>query len=64
MTSVAQTALKVACPACITVNRIDDARRGDAPKCGRCGALLLDGTPVELKPQYRRPPGHAELWGL
>jgi len=48
MTSAAQTALKVACPACLTANRIDDARRGDAPKCGRCGAALLDGTPVEL----------------
>jgi thioredoxin 2 len=48
MTSAAQTALKVACPACLTANRIDDARRGDAPKCGRCGAPLLEGTPVEL----------------
>jgi len=48
MTSAAQTALKVACPACLTANRIENARRGDAPKCGRCGAPLLDGTPVEL----------------
>ena len=48
MSAAAQTALKVACPACLTANRIDDARRGDAPKCGRCGAPLLDGAPVEL----------------
>jgi thioredoxin 2 len=48
MTSVAQTALKVACPACLTANRVDGERRGDAPRCGRCGAPLLDGAPVEL----------------
>jgi len=46
--STAVTLLKVACPACRTANRIDGARRGDGPKCGRCGALLLDGRPAEL----------------
>jgi len=46
--STAATLLKVACPACHTANRIDDTRRGDGPKCGRCGALLLDGRPAEL----------------
>jgi thioredoxin 2 len=40
--------LKVACPACLTANRVDDARVADAPKCGKCGAPLLDGKPVEL----------------
>jgi thioredoxin 2 len=44
----AATLLKVACPACQTANRVDSERRGDGPKCGRCGALLLDGRPAEL----------------
>jgi len=48
MSATAATALKVACPACLTANRIDAARRGDAPRCGQCGAALLDGKPVEL----------------
>jgi thioredoxin 2 len=38
----------VACPACLTGNRVAGARAGDGPKCGRCGAPLLDGKPVEL----------------
>lgn len=45
--SATATLLKVACPACLTANRVDEARRGHGPKCGRCGAALLDGTPVE-----------------
>jgi thioredoxin 2 len=40
--------LRIACPACLTGNRVDGARLGDGPKCGRCGALLLDGRPAEL----------------
>ena len=46
--NTAATLLKVACPACLTANRVDGERRGDGPKCGRCGAALLDGKPVEL----------------
>ena len=42
------TLLSVACPACLTANRVDEARRGDGPKCGRCGAPLLDGHPAEV----------------
>jgi thioredoxin 2 len=41
------TPLSIACPACLTANRVDEARRGDGAKCGRCGAPLLDGHPVE-----------------
>jgi len=48
MTAAAATKLRIACPACLTANRVDSERRGDAPKCGRCGAPLLDGTPLEL----------------
>jgi len=38
----------VACPACLTGNRVAADRLGDGPKCGHCGAALLDGKPVEL----------------
>jgi thioredoxin 2 len=40
--------LKLACPSCLTVNRVPAARLGDEPKCGKCGALLLDAAPVAL----------------
>jgi thioredoxin 2 len=45
--SATATLVAVACPSCLTANRVDETRRGDGPKCGRCGALLLDGRPVE-----------------
>ncbi|MFN3973428.1 MAG: thioredoxin TrxC [Gemmobacter sp.] len=38
----------VACPACSAVNRVPDARLAEAPKCGRCGAALFQGRPVDL----------------
>ena len=38
----------VACPACLTGNRVAEDRLGDQPKCGQCGAALLDGKPLEL----------------
>jgi thioredoxin 2 len=41
----------VACPACLKANRIPVARLGDGPKCGGCGAPLLDGKPVALDEQ-------------
>jgi thioredoxin 2 len=37
-----------ACPACGTPNRVPAARLGDDPKCGQCGAPVLDGKPVAL----------------
>lgn len=40
--------LLVACAKCGTANRVPEARLGDAPKCGRCGAPLLDGQPAAL----------------
>jgi thioredoxin 2 len=49
MTEAAATGiLHVACPACLQANRLPAARAGDAPKCGRCGAPLLDGTVAEV----------------
>ena len=38
----------VACPHCAATNRIPTERLADDPVCGRCGAALLDGHPVEL----------------
>ena len=44
----AEAMLLVACPACLTGNRVPRERLGEAPQCGQCGAALLDGTPVAL----------------
>jgi thioredoxin 2 len=41
--------VQVACPACLAANRVPAARIGEQPKCGKCGARLLDGAPVELR---------------
>jgi thioredoxin 2 len=41
--------VQVACPACLAANRVPAARLGEDPKCGKCGAALLDGAPVELR---------------
>ncbi|HSR10822.1 MAG TPA: thioredoxin TrxC [Thermodesulfobacteriota bacterium] len=40
--------LKVVCPQCGAANRIDSARLGDRPKCGRCKQLLFNSYPLEL----------------
>ena len=40
--------VQVACPACLAANRVPAARVGEDPKCGKCGAALLDGAPAEL----------------
>jgi thioredoxin 2 len=36
------------CPRCLTPNRVPAGRLGDEPKCGKCGASLLDGKPVAV----------------
>ena len=41
--------VQIACPACLAANRVPAARLGEDPKCGKCGAALLDGAPVELR---------------
>ena len=38
----------LACAACLAENRVPAARLAEAPKCGRCGAALLDGVPAAL----------------
>lgn len=40
--------VQLACPSCLTANRVPADRVGDGPKCGRCGAPLAAGAPVEL----------------
>ena len=44
----AEDKLLLACPRCLTANRVPAGRLGDDPKCGKCGAPLLDGRPVAL----------------
>jgi thioredoxin 2 len=48
MTAETLEVLNVACPECLTVNRVRGERLADAPKCGKCGAALLDGKPAVL----------------
>jgi thioredoxin 2 len=43
-----QDKLLLACPRCLSPNRVPAGRLGDNPKCGKCGAGLLDGKPVAL----------------
>lgn len=40
--------MELACPHCSAVNRVPEQRLGDGPKCGKCGAALLPGHPIEL----------------
>jgi thioredoxin 2 len=40
--------LLVSCANCATANRVPQARLADEPKCGKCGATLLEDKPVEL----------------
>ena len=40
--------VQVACPECLTPNRVPAGRLAEAPKCGKCGTPLLDGHPVAL----------------
>jgi len=44
----AREKLLLACPQCLTVNRVPSERLGEDPKCGKCGARILDGKPVAL----------------
>jgi len=48
MNAATETLLQVACPACLKANRLPAARAGEGPRCGACGAALLEGRPIEL----------------
>ena len=41
-------AVKLTCATCGQANRVPVARLADSPKCGVCGAVLLDGGVAEL----------------
>lgn len=41
-------AVKLTCATCGQANRVPTARLSDAPKCGSCGDVLLDGSVAEL----------------
>src|SRR6266850_3702903 len=43
-----QEKLLIACAICGTANRVPAARLAEDPKCGKCGAPLLDGKPLAL----------------
>ena len=40
--------LHIVCPHCVAINRIPDARLGEAPRCGQCHQQLFTGRPIEL----------------
>lgn len=38
----------VICPACASINRVPATKIGAAPNCGRCGAPLFQGRPIDV----------------
>lgn len=40
--------MNLVCPSCLAVNRIPSERLSEQPKCGKCGALLHSGLPLDL----------------
>lgn len=40
--------LKLACPHCWSLNRVQQARLGEGAKCGKCKQALFTGAPIEL----------------
>lgn len=48
MTTAVIERVHVVCPACLAENRVPAGRLDEAPKCGKCGADLLDGKPTAL----------------
>lgn len=48
MTTATQDTVQLACPNCLTPNRVPAERLGDGPKCGKCATALADAAPVVL----------------
>lgn len=40
--------MQLACPSCLTKNRVPDERLDESPSCGKCGAALADAKPFAL----------------
>ena len=45
---VMQDAVRLTCATCGQANRVPVVRLGEGPKCGTCGAVLMDGTVAEF----------------
>lgn len=59
----------IVCPSCASLNRVPAARLLAGPKCGRCGQLLFQGTPVTVNGEaFNRHvnrgslPVHVDFW--
>lgn len=48
MTTATHDTVQLACPNCLTPNRVPAERLGDGPKCGKCATALADVAPVAL----------------
>ena len=48
MATQAADKLVLACSRCLTANRVPSGRLGEDPKCGKCGAAVLDAHPLPL----------------
>jgi len=48
MTTATLGTVQLACPDCLTPNRVPADRLGDGPKCGKCGTALSPAAPVTL----------------
>lgn len=44
------TSIQIVCPHCSVVNRVPEARLGEAPRCGKCHEALFLGRPLDLDP--------------
>lgn len=52
----------VACPHCLSKNRLEQNRLSEAPQCGHCHEALLSGKSVELNDQtFQQFIGSTEL---
>jgi thioredoxin 2 len=40
--------MHLVCPACEAINRVPAERLGENPKCGKCGAPVLNDHPLDL----------------
>ena len=58
----AQDKLLLTCPRCLGANRVPAGRLDDDPKCGKCGATLLESRPVPLTDEnFERFVGRSDL---
>ena len=54
--------MKIVCPHCHAINRVDPERIADQPSCGQCKAPLFPGVPIELTAtSFDRHIAHSDL---